>query len=117
MTSERSVIRPYPASGKMLSLGRTAMVNQQIYNMVVMATGFRPAPCPVLTSETFRVGDMAVARCNSDETIDGVPIVFKIGTAAALTQDFLPYQSRFPAAKQAMYAQGPLIAALAATLP
>jgi len=117
VNTERSVIRPYAQRGNMINLGRTAMVNQQNYNMVVMATGFRPAPCPVTTYETYRVGGMDVAKCNSDETIDGVPMVFKIGTAAGLKPAYTPYRSRFPAASQAMYVQGPLIAALAASLP
>lgn len=116
VTSERSVIRPYPARGKMISLGRTAMVNQQIYDLVIMATGFQPAPCPVTTYETYRIGDMTVAMCNSDETIDGVPTVFKIGTAAALQAEFTAYKSKFPAARLAMFNQGPRIAALAAAL-
>jgi hypothetical protein len=117
LNTERSVIRPYAQRGIMINLGRTAMVNQQVYNMVVMAIGFRPAPCPVTCYETYRVGGMDVARCNSDETIDGVPMVFKIGTAAGVTPDYKPFRSRFPAAKLAMYVQGPLIAALAAVLP
>ena len=114
--TERSVIRPYAEPGKVISLGRTAMVNGQIFDLVIMATGFLPAPCPVLTSESYRVGGMTVASCNSDETIDGVPTVFKIGTAAGITPSFTPYTSRFPAAKFAMYNQGPMIAALAASL-
>ena len=60
---------------------------------------------------------MTVARCNSDDTIDGIPSVYKIGTAAALSSPFKPYNTKFPAATQAMYNQGPKIAALAAFLP
>ncbi len=115
--TERSVIRPYPARGTMVPLGRTAMVNGQVYDMVVMATGFRSAPCPARVSSPYRIGDMTVAKCNSDDTIDGVPTVFSIGTAAALTASYEPYRSRFPETTQAMFNQGPRIAALAAALP
>lgn len=115
-SSERSVIRPFSVKGQMINLGKTAMVNGLIYDLVIMATGFRPALCPVVTEETYRIGDMVVAKCNSNETIDGIPTVFKIGTAAGLSSGFTAYRSRFPAATLAMYNQGPRIAALAAAL-
>ena len=45
-SSERSVIRPYAVRGNMISMGRTALVNQQVYDMVVMATGSSPRRAP-----------------------------------------------------------------------
>lgn len=115
--TERSVVRPFNVRGYMVNLGKTAMVNGLVYDLVVMATGFNPTPCPVIAGDTYRVGDMAVARSNESETIGGTATVFKIGIASGLSASFAPYQSRFPAAKFAMYNQGPRIAALAAALP
>jgi hypothetical protein len=110
------VIRPYPTRGNVTNLGGTAMVNGQMYNLAVMAIGFTPAPCPVTTDNTVKVGNMSVAKSNAGDTIDGIPTVFKIGSAAALTAAYGPYQSRFSAAQLSMYNQLPRVAALAAYL-
>ena len=110
------VVRPYPVRGNMISLGNSAMVNGQVYDMAVMCTGVQPATCPSTATDTFTVGGMTVARCNSSQTADGLPKVFKIGTAAALDTRYRPYQSRFTAASEAIYNLGPRTAALAAYL-
>jgi hypothetical protein len=116
LESERSVIRPYPVRGSMIPLGGTAMVNGLAYDLVIMATGFRAAPCMVSAEFIVRVGGMSVAKSNEGDTIDGLPTVYKIGTAAGLTEGLVPIQSRFPAAQLAMYQQLPRVAALAASL-
>jgi hypothetical protein len=100
----------------MIPLGGTAMVNGLAYDLVIMATGFRAAPCMVSAEFIVRVGGMSVAKSNEGDTIDGLPTVYKIGTAAGLTEGLVPIQSRFPAAQLAMYQQLPRVAALAASL-
>jgi hypothetical protein len=110
------VIRPYAVRGNVVSLGRSAMVNGQVYDMAVMCTGVKPAPCPTIVQGTYSVGGMTVAKSNSSETADGIPKVFTIGTAAGLGQRYRPYQSRFTAASEAIYNLGPRTAVLAAYL-
>lgn len=114
--SDRSVIRPYPARGNLVSLGGAAMVNNQVYDMAVMCTGVKPAPTGTPVSDIFSVGGMDVARSNESMMADGIPRIFRIGTAANLDSRYTPYQSRFTAARDAIYNLGPRTAALAAFL-
>ena len=109
-----AILRPYPQLGDVVSLGDTAMVNGQIYNLVILATGFVPAPCDVPMSSTYRVGGMRVAKFYDDGS--GDDSVFKIGTAANLGDTYKPYGTRFPAAVNALYNTLPRTAALAASL-
>lgn len=114
---ERSVIRPYPARGSVTPLGGTAMVNGQVYDLVIMATGFKTAGSPVFTEDVVRVGDMPVALSNASETDDDVPTVYRIGSCAGLTSPTVNrYSSRFTASQLALYNQLPRVAALAASL-
>lgn len=113
--STTGVLLPYPVLGEVIPTGNTAMVNGQIYDLVVMATGFVPARCPAVASDIFTVGNMFVARYSEDTS--GQPKVYRIGTAAALNTSYRPYQSRFSAASEAIYNLAPRTAALAASLP
>ena len=56
------VIRPIAARGDTLPLGSAAMVNGQVFDLVILATGFAPAPCPVPTPNAYAVGGTTVAR-------------------------------------------------------
>jgi len=110
------VIRPFPLRGKVTSLGNAAMVNGQVYDLAVLCTGVKPAPCPVFVPDVYSVGGMNVAKANGSQTLDGVPTVFTIGIAAELQVAYKPYKSRFAAAQDAIYNLGPRTAALAASL-
>ena len=110
------VIRPYLERGSVTSMGSTAMVNFQVYDLAIMATGLKPALCPVAASSVWRAGGMVVARYYDYEGA-GDPRVFRIGTAAQLSQPYVPYRTRFPAAQEAIYNLAPRTAMLAATLP
>lgn len=110
-----AVFRPYTERGEVANLGEKAWVNGQVYDLVIMATGFRPAQSPVPMSTLVRIGGLTVAR-----TYDGGssrPRVFRVGTAAELEVTFKPYPSRFAAAKEAIYNLAPRTAAFAASLP
>lgn len=122
----KAVIVPYLERGTVIPLGENAMVSGQVYDLVVMATGFVPAPCPFSAPYVHRVGEMIVARSNlagaeemarrnlaaAEETA-----LFKVGPAAAINPSYGPFTSRFPAASQAIYNLAPRTAALAASLP
>ena len=112
------VIHPFRARGQVTSLGKTAMVNGQVYDLVVMCTGVKPAPapCPVLVPDVYTVNGMNVAKANGSQTLDGSPTLFTIGIAASLQAVYKPYRSRFTAAQEAIYNLGPRTAALAASL-
>lgn len=110
------VVRPFTAKGKMIPLGKMAMVNGQTYDLVVMCTGVQPAPCPVEVPDVYSVGGMNVARGNGSFTVSSIPKVFTIGIAAQLGVEYKPYKSRFTAANDAIYNLAPRTAALAASL-
>jgi hypothetical protein len=109
------VVKPLNVRAEVISLGDAALVNGQVYDMAVMCTGFTPAPCPVPTPYSFKLGGVTVGRC----TYEIEPLlsrVFKVGTAAEITATYKPYVSRFPQARQAIYNLAPRTAALAAAV-
>lgn len=110
------VVRPFATKGKMIPLGKMAMVNGQMYDLVVMCTGVQPAPCPVEVPDVYSVGGMNVAKANGSYTPTGEPKVFTVGIAAQLGVDYKPYKTRFAAAGDAIYNLAPRTAALAASL-
>lgn len=110
------VVKPFAAKGKMIPLGKMAMVNGQMYDLVVMCTGVQPAPCPVDVPDVYSVGGMNVAKSNASQMLNGVPKVFTIGIAAQLGVEYRPYKTRFAAAGDAIYNLAPRTAALAASL-
>lgn len=110
-----AILRPYPERGEVIPLGGTALVNGQNYDLVIMATGFVPAPSPVAMATIMRFGNMQMARYYDNGNIP--PRLLRIGTAANLTNTYVPGPSRFAAASQALYNLLPATAALAASLP
>jgi hypothetical protein len=103
------VIRPYAARGYSAPAGRTAVVNGQMYDLVIDATGFKPVEPPYPIGDFITIGGQRVARFDGYKT-------YAIGAAANLPVDTDPYPSKFTAAAQAIYRLGPLTAAFAASL-
>ncbi len=109
-------IRPFSVQGQVVPAGDIAMVNGQVFDLVIMATGFDTAPCLVPMTSEIRIGGLCIARGNSPTNPLGSR-VFKIGTAAKILEAYGPYQSRFDAAILSLSNQLPRVAALAAALP
>lgn len=110
------VIKPFPTIGTLTPMGNSAMVNDRVYDLAVMAIGVIPAGLPVVAEDVLSIGGMNVARTNASDTFDGIPMVYRVGTAANLNATYRPFRSRFSAARNAMYVLGPRTAALAAFL-
>jgi hypothetical protein len=108
------VFSPHIARGDVASLGSAAWVNGEVYDLVVMATGFAVAQCPVTAESAMKIGEKIVAKFY--DLGDGSARVFRVGTCASLNATFKPYQSRFPAAKEAIFNLGPRTAAFAGSL-
>ena len=104
---------PFPERGDIAPMGATASVNGQTYDLVIAATGFRPARSPVTATAVLRVAGMVVAKVYPAVE----PAIFTVGTAADIRYAYGPVRSRFPAAASALYNQLPRVAMLAASLP
>ena len=108
------VITPFPAKAKVAPAGEIAMVSRRTYDMVVMATGYRPVDCPVSCFEPYAIQGMYVATYEGN----AAPKVFTIGSAipAGSLGAVSGPESRFGAAQSAIYNLAPRTAALAAHL-
>jgi hypothetical protein len=110
------IIRPFDVRGAVDPAGEIAVVNQEVFDLVVYCPGFDPAPCPVSMPGVVQLGGMSVARSSGrSDPLNGR--VFAIGAAAGFENPYQPYRTRFSASNNALYVNLPRIAAFAGALP
>jgi len=110
------VIRPFRTRGEVYPAGDIAIVNQEVFDLVVYCPGFTPAPYPVPMAGVVQLGGMTVARSSGSSA----PLnsrVFVIGAAAGFEIPYQPYVTKFAASNNALYVNLPRIAAFAGALP
>lgn len=110
------VIRPYPLNGELYSAGNIAIVNEEVFDLVLWCAGVVPATSFVTMTSRVRIGGMTVGLSSGTSNPLGGR-VFTIGTAAGIDEPYKPVLSRFPAANNALYVNLPRVAALAGSLP
>lgn len=108
--SSEGVIRIYRRRASVASLGNAAMVEGQVYDLAIDATGFTEVESPYETPYRVEVNGVTVAQTDEGK-------IFTMGAAAnRLGGGYEPVRSRYGAASKAIYRIAPMTAMFAASL-